>query len=180
MHSPFRQGPPPLGALRNMRYRDFYPLANASVPHARHDFRARAFTSMLPSQIAESAELCLSELASNAVRHAEDKRDRRWFHVSSNVLGRHRRFLQIGVHDIDAAHIPDLPTVPVDPLAAFDDESETGRGLLLVSQLADGIGVEYGPGHRGKTVWCRFYLPSPPTLLQRFVPLARIPAYPAH
>lgn len=169
MHSPSRQGPPPLGALRNMRYRDFYALRPESVPHARYDFRAHVVRSGLEPKVAEDAEVCLSELASNAVRHAEDHRERRWFHVSCNVLGHYRRYLQLGVHDVDSAHVPELPKIPLDPLDAFDDESETGRGLLLVVGLASAVRIEHGPGFNGKTVWCRFDLPSTPTLPGRLV-----------
>lgn len=169
MHSPSRQGPPPLGSLRHMRYREFYPLRPESVPHARQEFRAQATRSELTADIAEAAEICLSELTSNAVRHAKDNRDRRWFHVDCNVLGRYRRYLEIGVHDVDSANIPELPTIPFDPLAAFDDESESGRGLLLVAGLADAVGVMHGPGHNGKVIYCQFILPSPPSLFDRVV-----------
>lgn len=169
MHSPSRQGPPPLGSLRNMLYRSFYPLLPESVPHARYDFRAHVTRSELAPRVAESAEVCLSELASNAVRHAEDDRLRRWFHVSCTIRGQYRRYLQLGVHDIDSAHIPEMPSTPADPFAMFDDESETGRGLLLIAGLADAVGVDHGPGHNGKVVWCQFVLPSPPTLAGRYV-----------
>lgn len=180
MHSPSDQGPPPLGALRNMQYRDFYYLAEASVPHARRDFRAHVYRSALPVDVAQNAELCLSELASNAVRHAKDNRPRGWFHVSCNVLGHYKRYLQLGVHDIDSHNIPELPTAPLDPLAAFGEDQECGRGLFLVTQLADAVRIEHGPGCNGKTIWCRFDLPSPPTLMQRLVPRSRIPAYPVY
>jgi len=174
MHSPPHQGPPPLGNLRHMRYREFYPLRDQSVPQARHEFRAAAFRSDLDGGVAEAAEICLSELASNAVQHADDPRPRRWFHVSCNVLGVYRRYLLIGVHDVDSGHIPRMPRVPVDPLDAFDDESESGRGLLLVAGLATAVRIEHGPGVNGKTIWCRFDLPvGPPTLGNRLVPLSR-------
>lgn len=179
MHSPLHQGPPPLGRLLHMQYRDFYPLRAESVAHARQDFRAAAHRAALYDSVAESAELCLSELASNAVRHAKDKRDRRWFHVSCHVGGtRRHHYLRIGVHDIDGAHIPTIPPVSLDPLAAFDEEAESGRGLFLVAQLSDEIGVEHGEGCNGKTVWCRWRL-SPraaPPRSARLCPAGPLPS----
>lgn len=174
MHSPFRQGPPPLGPLRNMRYTEFYPLHPGSVRHARQDFRHHVTISELTASVAEAAEVCLSELATNAVLHAEDPRPRRWFHVTCTISGMHRRHLMLGVHDIDSKHIPHVPDVPLDPLAAFDDESEGGRGLLLVAGLATAVRVDHGQGVNGKTIWCRFDLPSSaPTLGARLAPLSR-------
>lgn len=172
MHSPFQPGPPPLGTLQHMTYRDFYPLQPGSVRQARYDFRHHATISNLAPKIAEDAEICLSELATNAVEHARDPRSRRWFHVSCGVLGSRRRYLRLGVHDVDGAHIPEIPSAPVDPLDVLDDESESGRGLRIVVNLATDVGVEHDPGN-GKTVWCRFDLPGPSTLTRHLASLGR-------
>jgi anti-sigma regulatory factor (Ser/Thr protein kinase) len=163
MHSPLRPGPPPLGSLRHLRYRSFYPLDQASVRHAREEFRAAVYRSQLDGDIAEAAELCLSELAGNAIRHAKDPRLRRWFHVECNVLGMRRRYVELGVHDIDGVHIPVLPdpATAADQLLDMDEDAESGRGLLLVAMRSDGIGVDHGPGLNGKRMWCRWYLPIP-------------------
>jgi anti-sigma regulatory factor (Ser/Thr protein kinase) len=144
-----------------MRYTEFYPLRPESVGHARQDFRAAVTRSALFDSVAEAAELCLSELASNAVRHAHDPRPRRWFHVSCHVQSMRHRALRLVVHDVDSAHIPVMPRRPVDPLAALDEEAESGRGLLLIAGTATACGVEHGEGVNGKNVWCTFDLPEP-------------------
>jgi anti-sigma regulatory factor (Ser/Thr protein kinase) len=142
-----------------MIYRDFYPLQEGAIRPARNDFRTHAFRSQLPADIAEAAELCLSELASNAVEHAHDHRARAWFHVSCQITGRYRRSLRLAVHDIDGQHIPSLTTREKAPELLFSmDEAEEGRGLLLVAMYADEIGIEYGRGINGKEIWCSWDL----------------------
>lgn len=176
MHSPLHQGPPPLGALLHMRYRDFYPLRPESVRSARYDFRHHVTISQLDPDVAEAAELCLSELATNAVVHAKDSRPRAWFHVSCSITGRRRPYIRLGVHDADSKHIPNIPRTPVDPLAILDSESESKRGLLLVVQLAEQVHIEHS---NGKTIWCRFPIHlSPPTQHSSSARRATAPALP--
>lgn len=81
-----------------------------------------------------TVELLLGELAANAARHARTP-----FNVSLAWDGRTLR-----------CEVTDVNPVPPRPGIAGPDETG-GRGLLLVSQLADRWGFE---GHRrGKTVW---------------------------
>ena len=106
------------------------PPVTSSVPEARH-FVDRA----LPEACwADEVTLLVSELASNAVRHASTP-----FTVSMQCDGTTVR-VEVADHD------PALP-VPQQPHA----EAVTGRGLLIVDALATRWGVE--PSADGKTVW---------------------------
>ena len=106
------------------------PPANASVPEARR-FVDRA----LPGTCwADEVTLLVSELASNAVRHAGTP-----FTVALQCDG---EIVRVEVtDDDDGLPVPQRP--PVDAV--------TGRGLLIVEALATRWGVE--PRSSGKTVW---------------------------
>ncbi|MDT0544503.1 ATP-binding protein [Streptomyces lonegramiae] len=93
----------------------------------------------------ETATLITSELAANAVRHGRvPGRD---FHVRVTVPpGNPDPVIRIEVSDTRAEKQPALGTAALD--------AETGRGLYLVSQLAERWAVEPRPGDApGKTVW---------------------------
>ena len=95
----------------------------------------------LPGQdVIDRAELLADELVTNAVVHAR---------TSLRVrLELHGDVLHIGVHDANPRL---LRVVPDDP------DSETGRGLRLVEQLATAWGVHRGRDG-GKVVWCTLRL----------------------
>ena len=121
-----REGPAPHASQVTLGL----PPVSASVPEARH-FVARA----LPETcLADEVSLLVSELASNAVRHARTP-----FQVSLACDG---STVRVEVGDGD----PALP-IRQDPVP----EAVTGRGLLIVDALADRWGVE--PAAVGKTVW---------------------------
>jgi anti-sigma regulatory factor (Ser/Thr protein kinase) len=105
------------------------PVAT-SVPEARH------FASgVLPSSCwAEDVTLLVSELASNAVRHARTP-----FRVTVACDG---TVVRIEVSDGDR-HVPVARVPPADAVS--------GRGLLIVDALAASWGVE--PTATGKTMW---------------------------
>ncbi|MEW9531914.1 ATP-binding protein [Microbispora sp. NPDC049125] len=102
---------------------------------------ARRFITIFLSQwtIVEAAELIVSELATNAVRHTASGRFGGRFLVSIQAEPD-----QVWLGVIDEGG-PFAPTV----MPASDEEG--GRGLLLVSCLADSWGV-YGD-ETGRTVW---------------------------
>ncbi|GLX05440.1 ATP-binding protein [Microbispora sp. NBRC 16548] len=107
----------------------------ASVTEAR-----RFITSTLGTwPVAEAAELIVSELATNAVRHTASARFGGKFTVSIQAEPDQ---VWLGVVDEGGAEVPRL-------VRPSDDEG--GRGLLLVANLADNWGV-YG-NHAGRTVW---------------------------
>jgi signal transduction histidine kinase len=106
------------------------PPETASVPEARH-FVDRS----LPGTCwAEEVTLLVSELASNAVRHAGTP-----FTVSLQCDG---TIVRVEVAD-DSSGMPVAQRPPPDAI--------TGRGLLIVDALATRWGVE--PTSSGKTVW---------------------------
>ncbi|MEU9887066.1 ATP-binding protein [Sphaerisporangium sp. NPDC051011] len=96
--------------------------------------------------LVDTAELIVSELATNAIRHSATKRFGGRFHVEIQAE-RHRVWLGVtdeGGPDAPAMHTP-------------GGEEEGGRGLLLVATLADSYGVrgdEYG-----RTVWATLLVP---------------------
>lgn len=88
--------------------------------------------------VADAAELALTELIANVVRHVPGRRCQTLIHL---LPGRGVR-----VEVADAS--PRLPHA-----VAGDALDEGGRGLLLVDAVTDRWGVEARGDGRGKTVW---------------------------
>lgn len=94
----------------------------------------------LPREVLADAELLVSELMSNAVRHGgADIR----LTVSSRPGS-----LTVSVFDA-GAELPAIRTGEIDRTVA------SGRGLRMVQQLADDWGVDVDHGGAGKAVWFR-------------------------
>jgi anti-sigma regulatory factor (Ser/Thr protein kinase) len=110
------------------------------VGRARALFREQATALKLPDEVTDVAVLLLSELMTNAVRHAM---------VWPGREVRARCVMEAGRLHVSVADAND--TLPTPREAAPDDES--GRGLALVVALADDWGAEPRPGGIGKTVW---------------------------
>jgi two-component sensor histidine kinase len=108
-----------------------------SVPAARR-FVAETLD-RVPAGPCQTAALLVSELATNAVRHARGHE----FVVEVQEFPLEGR-LWIGVTDTDAG-------LPV--LRAPDVTSENGRGVQLVSTLADRWGARRRRNAPDKTVW---------------------------
>jgi anti-sigma regulatory factor (Ser/Thr protein kinase) len=129
----------------------------ASVPGARR-FVTDGLTSLGRTELLDDAALCVTELAANAALHSAST------------------FMEVGLRPLDSAVqivVEDDGPVPADvvvPRASFDesdgeddeldldeldlalaDESTTGRGLGIVSVLAQDWGVE--DTGAGKRVW---------------------------
>ncbi|WP_051969987.1 ATP-binding protein [Kitasatospora azatica] len=125
------------------------PRSARSVGRARAAFRADAASWSLPAEDGDTATLLLSELLTNACRHARVPRDRyveaRW------TLDRSGGLLRVEVSDADRR--------PPKPRRAGPDD-ESGRGLELLALLAGGWGVDPRPGGIGKTVWFELKLPD--------------------
>ncbi|WP_413810213.1 ATP-binding protein [Streptomyces sp. OE57] len=122
------------------------------APQERGPFRTRHVAS-LPSQ---TATLIASELAANAVRHGRvPGRD---FHVrlTAPLGGDTPGTIRIEVSDTRTEKRPTLTTAAPD--------AETGRGLHLVSQLAErwAVGPRSGGGP-GKTVWAEIATETKPS-----------------
>jgi histidine kinase-like protein len=89
--------------------------------------------------VAAVVELLVDKLAGNAVRHARTP-----FSVTLTWDGRTLR-----------GEVTDVNPIPPQPRLTVSPDALGGRGLLLVSELADRWGFE---GHsRGKTVWFELY-----------------------
>ncbi|MFI1736101.1 ATP-binding protein [Streptomyces sioyaensis] len=122
----------------------FYRRERRSVPLAR-EFARTALTEWDLDHLAEDVLLCVSELATNALLHGVPPGRGYRLRLSLGEDG----LLRVEVHDSGDGE----PRVPV--WAPYDgEEGESGRGLLLVSALADAWGV--GERVPGKIVWCEF------------------------
>ncbi len=120
-----------------------FPPAAASVGRAR-----RFLLEALPAGGGDGADelvLMLSELATNAVRHAATE-----FEVSV-VTDPDQRLVRVEVGD-GAGGYP----APQEPVA----DAPRGRGLHIVQTLADAWGVEIRRDRPGKTVWFSRLLPG--------------------
>lgn len=108
------------------------PSVPRSVASVRHF--ARAACGALPSVTADTVELLVSEIATNALVHGAGE-----VRVRVNVSG---GTVRVEVDDGGSA----LPT-----LREASPTAEGGRGLALVTAMSSGWGVAPRPG--GKTVW---------------------------
>lgn len=86
--------------------------------------------------------VCVSELATNAVRHGPSGYD---FRIRLDV---DETGVRVEVYDFGDG------TPRICRSCERRHDTEHGRGLVLVEGLADAWGVEAHP--RGKTVWCMF------------------------
>jgi anti-sigma regulatory factor (Ser/Thr protein kinase) len=105
------------------------------VPYLRRQVR-RVLQLWHLEYLAWRVELVVTELTTNAVRHA-----RTLFTVAMTWDGSKLRI------EVSDAH--PVPPVPGDHLSP---EALGGRGLRLVEQVADRWG--YDPHEQGKTIWC--------------------------
>lgn len=95
--------------------------------------------------VATTAALLVSELATNVVLHARTD-----FEVRVSITG---GVVRIEVHDRSAR-----PPI----VRNFTAEASSGRGMLLVKELADSWGTDPDLDGTGKTVWVE--LPSEPAV----------------
>jgi anti-sigma regulatory factor (Ser/Thr protein kinase) len=102
------------------------------------------------ASVADSLELVVSELVTNAVRASTGLDGRPRYDAKTGMssvclrLSSNRTHVLIEVWDQD-------PRMPVSRAAGPDDES--GRGLMLVEALSDRWGCGVPPGGDGKVVW---------------------------
>jgi phosphoserine phosphatase RsbU/P len=136
-------------ATQARRTKTFVALPS-SIGEARHFVTSWLLDERLAG-LAERARLAVSELATNAVLHTS-----RPFTVSMRFSA---GTLRLEVIDSAPEHVPmRVPTYGAGPdTASF---SETGRGLQIVSVLANHWGMVLDPNV--KTVWCEFESNEPP------------------
>lgn len=129
-----------------------FPSDARSVGWARRELRRQLRAWRVGCELAESAALLTSELVTNAVRaHAG---------LAAPVPAIGVRFvlagdrLRLEVHDVGGGE----PVVK-ESTGVEEEETECGRGLVLVDALASGWGVV--PAGTGKVVWAELPLPAP-------------------
>ena len=125
----------PSGAHSSRQLRMTLPAVSHSVRLSRHATRA-ALTAWQLAHVDEAAALLVSELVTNAVRHAEG------IDVVTVNLHAGRTWLRIEVQDADR-HWPE-PRIP-------GRHDESGFGFILVDALASNWGVRETAA--GKAVW---------------------------
>ncbi|MDQ0772708.1 anti-sigma regulatory factor (Ser/Thr protein kinase) [Streptomyces aurantiacus] len=116
------------------------PSLRTSVRTARDTVRRHLHTWRLPGDVCTDAVLLVSELATNAVIHSEGTRMLCGLSLTS------RERLRLEVHD--DGHPMARPSG-----ARPGSEDESGRGLLIVEQLADSWGAAPSLHTRGNAVW---------------------------
>lgn len=110
----------------------FHPTLE-SVAAARH--LVVRFLSDQSQAVRDSVEVAVSELATNAVRHARSE-----FDLEVCVADRNIR-----VQIADESHVePEIIDV--------SSSGSHGRGLQIVRGLSDKFGIDWNPGD-GKTIW---------------------------
>ncbi|WP_377270721.1 ATP-binding protein [Peterkaempfera sp. SMS 1(5)a] len=119
-----------------------FPRHPRSPGRARSALLGQAAVWRLPDEPTETAVLLLSELVTNACRHARVPPGR-YIGVRCRVVGGAGR-LRVEVSDADAA----LPRLR----RALPDE-ESGRGMELLDLLAEEWGAHPRACGIGKTVW---------------------------
>ncbi len=115
--------------------RDVWPAGGAAVPAARHLVRAHLRSHGL-ADLADNAELIVSELVGNVVLH---------------VGGEVEVAVEVGTDEVLLSVSDSSPLNP--HLRVFSRTSSTGRGMRLVHCLSAEHGVR--PHGDGKTIWVR-------------------------
>lgn len=106
-------------------------------------------------ELVDTAQLCVSELLTNAILHV-GKGTPVTLHAS--MAGPHPR---LSLTDPDPRPLPPLRPAP--------ETSETGRGLALLDALTTHWGVDRHA--TGKTIWCELHISSGPDPLSRMANL---------
>ncbi|MET7932167.1 ATP-binding protein [Streptomyces sp. NPDC005322] len=118
----------------------YHLTLTAMSPHAARHLRRllRVFLATwdMP-HLSEPAELAMTELLANVIRHVPDR-------TCTALLLAEQGKLRVEVGDT----WPGLPAK-----AAAGPWDEQGRGLALVELITDAWGVEQTPGRPGKRVW---------------------------
>jgi serine/threonine-protein kinase RsbW len=116
-----------------------WPCTNQTVQRARHELSIALDAWDMP-QLRDTALLVLSELVTNAVRHASHPADR-------PIETRFRRLPNDRVR-IEVSDADERRPVPRE----VSEMDEAGRGLALVDAMTERWGVRYQDGE-GKSVW---------------------------
>ncbi|MCX5237874.1 ATP-binding protein [Streptomyces prunicolor] len=121
----------------------FYRRDRRSVALAR-EFTRNTLADWEIADRADEVLLCVSELATNAILHGVPPGRGLALRLCVHLDG----ILRVEVHDSGTGELRDVRS------RYRDLHAEDGRGLMLVSMLADKWGV--GERAPGKVVWCEF------------------------
>lgn len=137
------------GGSLSRPHRDAFQLTavRTSVAEARRLVLARLREWGIDAPARDDAQLVVSELFTNAVRHTDSEK----IGCALRMIGSRLR-----VEVIDQGR---GPTVPLPRHAGVDGES--GRGLLLVTALAEDWGVRTNPDGPGHSVWAELRAVQP-------------------
>ncbi|MGY1452701.1 ATP-binding protein [Streptomyces sp. SS8] len=122
------------------------PATGTSVAEARRRVLARLTEWDIGTVVRDDAQLVVSELFTNAVRHTDSEK----VDCELRVTGVRLRLAVTDQGFGPARHAGGAAGLCPETGRA---EGENGRGLLLVSALAEAWGVGPGAGGRGHTVW---------------------------
>ncbi|WP_067274304.1 ATP-binding protein [Streptomyces jeddahensis] len=126
-----------------------FTVGDHSARHLRRIVRAYLRAWDL-AELTDAAELALTELVANVVRHVPGRR-------CSVLITRRPEGVRVEVAD-------GCPRLPEEVQAAAGGElAEQGRGLLLLGAVTDRWGVVPRPGGDGKTVWFECAAKTGPT-----------------
>ncbi|MEV6164280.1 ATP-binding protein [Streptomyces sp. NPDC052052] len=128
---------PRLDDLPEPTYRADFAMGEHSARHLRHILRLY-LTGWDLLDLADAAELALTELIANVVRHVPGRR------CQTLIFLLPARGVRVEVAD-------DCPALP--SVTAGDVFDEGGRGLVLVEAVTDRWGAEPRRDGNGKTVW---------------------------
>ncbi|MER5279102.1 ATP-binding protein [Streptomyces sp. NPDC002809] len=129
-------------------YRADFAMGEHSARHLRRILRLYLNGWGLAA-VADAAELALTELIANVVRHVPGRRCQTFI------------FRLPGGEGVRVEVADDCPGMPV--VGAGDVLDEGGRGLLLVDAVADKWGVEVRRDGGGKAVWFECLAAAPVT-----------------
>ncbi|MFR9757835.1 ATP-binding protein [Streptomyces sp. TR06-5] len=133
-----------------------YPAVPRSVPVARHHASRLLADRGVPEAARSTAELLVSELVTNAVRHGR---------VPGRLLELRMTYDLEKIVTVEVSDAGDRRPPVAPPDDSTDDVAESGRGLALVAAFADSWGVR--DREVGKTVWARLIVepvrPDPTT-----------------
>jgi anti-sigma regulatory factor (Ser/Thr protein kinase) len=125
-------------------------VAQLDAPsHARRHVRDVLRVWRIPTSCGDDAELCVSELVGNAVRHVTGAR----LHAAPTLVSLTLAYLPaeacLRIEVADSSPVP-----PQRQGRPADEDAEGGRGLFLVEAVSKDWGyVPTATG--GKAVWCR-------------------------
>jgi anti-sigma regulatory factor (Ser/Thr protein kinase) len=99
----------------------------------------------MPVPTIEAVVLAVSELVTNAIRYGRPP--------VALTLSRRRRDVRVDVSDEGGGYFSTARR-PASP------DADSGRGLAIVTAIAESVGCDTTAGQRGKTVYATFLLPA--------------------